>query len=70
MSQDDHGRRLCFNFNLGKCDQAALEHSAGMVFIFAAIKDVLPLTLYQRTRMARRIDGLRASLSLLLIVRD
>ena len=23
VSQDDHGRRLCFNFNLGKCDQAA-----------------------------------------------
>ena len=23
LSQDDHGRRLCFNFNLGKCDQAA-----------------------------------------------
>ena len=23
VSQDDHGRRLCCNFNLGKCDQAA-----------------------------------------------
>ena len=23
VGQDDHGRRLCFYFNLGKCDQAA-----------------------------------------------
>ena len=47
-----------------------MELNAGMVFIFAAVKDVLPLTLYQSTRMVRRIDGLSASLSLLLMVRD
>ena len=70
VSQDDHGRRLCFNFNLGCVIKLRMGHSAGMVSIFAAVKDALPLTLYQNTKMARRIDGLSASLSLLLVVRD
>ena len=70
VSQDHHGRRLCFNLIWESVIKLPMELNAGMVFIFAAVKDALPLTLYQSTRMVRRIDGLSASLSLLLMVRD
>ena len=70
VGQDDHGCRLCFNSIWENVMKPRMELSAGMVFIFAAVKDALPFTLCQSTRMVRRIDGLSASLSLLLMVRD
>ena len=69
VSQDDHGRRLCFNSNLGKCDQAA--HGAHCKNGYhLCCRNVLPRILFQNIKMVRRIDGSSASRSLLLKVRD
>ena len=70
VGQDDHGRRLCLNSIWENVIKPRMELSAGMGFIFAAVKDALPFARCQSTRMVRRIDGLSASLSLLLMVRD
>ena len=70
VSQDDHGRRLCFNLIWASAIRPHMEHIARTDAIFAAARDVLPHILFQDIKMIRRIDGSSASRSLLLKVRD